>query len=93
MPRQTPIGSLPPQPYIFATNAGSTITFTVVTLSRSTGSAAPAFDTVESGRFTGEVLPVPEPGTAALVAASAAIAGLRRWRRRRVQPTHPYVLK
>ncbi|MFN6334017.1 MAG: PEP-CTERM sorting domain-containing protein, partial [Planctomyces sp.] len=50
-------------------------------------------DTVESGRFTGEVLPVPEPGTAALVAASAAIAGLRRWRRRRVQPTHPYVLK
>lgn len=141
-------GSLPPQPYIVATNAGATITFTLnapqtafalqalqvattgplgnrtnvsgnmsvtldgvpltlptngpvffgltstnpfttVTLSRSTGSGAPAFDTVEFGRFTGEVLPVPEPGTAALVAASAAIAGLRRWRRRRVQPTHP----
>jgi hypothetical protein len=61
----------------------STSPFTTVTLSRATGSGAPAFDTVEFGRFTGEVLPVPEPGSVTFVAMSFALAGLRYLRRRR----------
>jgi len=59
----------------------STSPFTTVTLSRATGSGAPAFDTVEFGRFTGEVIPVPEPSavaTTGLIAVAAIFAARRR---------------
>ena len=59
----------------------STSPFTTVTLSTATGSGAPAFDTVEFGRFTGEVLPVPEPSavaTTGLIAVAAIFAARRR---------------
>ncbi|MFM8725254.1 MAG: PEP-CTERM sorting domain-containing protein [Planctomycetaceae bacterium] len=60
----------------------STSPFTTLTLTRSSGSGALAFDTVEFGRFTGEVLPVPEPGTVTFAGVAIALVGLRHWRRR-----------
>lgn len=65
----------------------STSPFTTLTLTRSSGTGALAFDTVEFGRFTGEVLPVPEPSTMTIAGAAIVLAGLRRWRRRSVAAT------
>jgi len=65
----------------------STSPFTTLTLTRSSGSGALAFDTVEFGRFTGEVLPVPEPGTVTFAGVAIALVGLRHWRRRSAAAT------
>lgn len=62
----------------------STSPFTTVTLSANAGSLA--FDTIEFGKFTGEITPVPEPGTM-ILGAVAVVVSLRYRRQRQMART------